>query len=148
MNTIITAQTLTKKFNNINNRYEYFDTRGTMIGYSIYNNLNKQYEYYEVQQRKPYQYRDPATVDLTSVFNAQRVLNNRYNNNHELLQATIDDITYQIKNLNISEPNKKIILDSVSQMIMDNSGLLLQGKINWLYDATRFLIKDTLSKNP
>lgn len=80
------SQTVTKKYNSIDRRYEYFDSNGNMTGYEFYNNLSRQWEYYSLnnsQQRKPYQYRDPMQVDISSTINAATILQNRYNSNHQ-----------------------------------------------------------------
>jgi len=43
------SQTTTKKYNSIENRYEYFDQNGKMIGYEEYNNISDQWEYYSLK---------------------------------------------------------------------------------------------------
>lgn len=80
------SQSVSKKFNSVYKRYEYFDSNGNMIGYEKYNNLLKQYEYYSTnnsqspQTRQPTQYRDPAKLNLgINIFN-QQISNNRNNN--------------------------------------------------------------------
>ncbi|MCT4124536.1 hypothetical protein HZP71_18015 [Elizabethkingia anophelis] len=150
------SQTVTKKYNSIDRRYEYFDSNGNMTGYEFYNNLSRQWEYYSLnnsQQRKPYQYRDPMQVDISSTLNAQTILQNRYNNNRQKLQAAIDDINNQIDGLNVSKETKQSIsegfrntlvkyLDAIlSQM---NSDTQTNNNIIWLYNAAKQITQNHL----
>jgi hypothetical protein len=40
------SQTYTEKYNSLNNRYEFFNSSGSMIGYKFYNSLNQRWETY------------------------------------------------------------------------------------------------------
>ncbi|NDW11269.1 hypothetical protein [Dysgonomonas sp. 520] len=48
--TTLNAQSSTKKYNNILNRDEYFDSKGNMTGYDIYNSILGQWEHYSTNQ--------------------------------------------------------------------------------------------------
>jgi hypothetical protein len=137
------SQTTTKKYNSMTKRYEYFDSRGSMIGYEFYNSMTRQWEYYNAEQRQPYQYRDPAPVDLSATFKAQSTLQNRYDNNQQKAQATVDDIVYKIKALDISEDRKAQILNDFTNTVTSNMSTIYNGNVDWLYDAANTIIKNT-----
>jgi hypothetical protein len=137
------SQNVSKKFNSVYKRYEYFDSSGNMIGYEKYNNVLKQYEYYSTnnsqspQTRQPTQYRSPQQLDISNLGNAMIVKQNRYNNSQEV----INDIAYQIKSMNISEERKVKILNAVDETIKMNMGRISRGDANWLYEVTNLIIK-------
>lgn len=139
------SQSVSKKFNSVYKRYEYFDSSGNMIGYEKYNNVLKQYEYYSTnnspspQTRQPTQYRDPEQLNISGLGNAMTIKQNRYNNS----QAVINDIAYQIKSMNISEERKTKILNAVDETIKMNMERISRGDANWLYEVTNLIIKDT-----
>lgn len=43
------SQTSTEKWNSLYERYEYFDSNGTMVGYKKYNSLYERWEYYDLK---------------------------------------------------------------------------------------------------
>ena len=105
------SQTLTKKYNSNSKQYEYYDSFRNMIAYERYNSNSQQWEYYEVQssQPKPYQYRDPAKLDLSPMINAASIKQNQYNNNLINVQNRISQINNDINNLNLSDSQKSEI---------------------------------------
>ncbi|SDF50917.1 hypothetical protein [Epilithonimonas hungarica] len=152
------SQSVVEKYNTIYNRYEYFDSQGNMIGYKGYNNLTRQWEYYDTKatQKQPYQYREPAKVDLNSTFNAASTLQNRYDNNTQLVQNTINIIDSKINNLDISENDKNIIHNSFSKAISKNlngqnfnysSSSETNRIINWLYDTINTITENTINSS-
>lgn len=133
-------------------RYEYFDSRGNMIGYEFYNNMTRQWEYYEAKSQNSYQ--EPAKVDISSLGNAASILQGRYDNNVQLVQNTINAIVDQINSLDISTKRRDLIIQTFSTHVRKN----LNGKsanyssanetrsiINWLYDTANQIIKNTES---
>jgi len=46
----VNAQKTTKKYNSLQERYEYFDQNGNMIGYEKYNSLMEQWEYFSTSR--------------------------------------------------------------------------------------------------
>lgn len=150
------SQTVTKKYNSIDRRYEYFDSNGNMTGYEFYNNLSRQWEYYSLnnsQQRKPYQYRDPMQVDISSTINAATILQNRYNSNHQKVQAAINDITNQIMGLNVSKDTRQSILDGFNNTLVKHldainrqlsSASQTDNNIIWLYNAAKQITQNHL----
>lgn len=48
--TNVYGQSRTKKYNDIMNRYEYYDSSGRMVGYDKWNSIMRQWEYYEANE--------------------------------------------------------------------------------------------------
>lgn len=108
------AQTSSKQWNNLYNRYDYHDSNQRLIGYESYNNLYKRWEYYDLRQsnnnngyqvQQPPQYADLNLVDrvLTSL---QRKYDNmsdeqkrKYHENYDYNKKKnfVSDITYSYK---------------------------------------------------
>ncbi len=158
LGTFYFSQTATKKYNSFQNRYEYFDSGGNMIGYEKYNNLSEQWEYYTTgntsQTRQPTQYRDPAKVDMSSTINAASVLQNRYDNNVQKLQSVINNISNQINNLDVDDEQKQVISNNFQKQCVNelnqkninySSANETNRAIQWLYDSLNIIIKNTTS---
>lgn len=134
------SQTATKKYNSFYKRYEYFDSSGNMTGYEKYNSFSKQWEYYSTnnsQSRQPTQYSSPQQLDISGLGNAMTTKQNRYNK----AQATIDDITSQIKSMNISDERKTKILNAFNKTVEMNIRRISNGDVNWLYEVTNLIIE-------
>ena len=58
----IYAQTQTKTWNQIRQRYEYFDSNRNLIGYETWNIVSKQWEYYDVRPATNNNYTPPPYV--------------------------------------------------------------------------------------
>lgn len=137
------SQTVTKKYNQYDRRYDYRDSYGNLVGYEKYNDYSKQWEYYSLnnsQQRQPYQYKDPQQLDISNLGNATTTLQNRYNNNQRSAQAVVDDIVYQIKSLNMSDSKKNQILNDFTKTVNANMRAISNGNVNWLYNAANTII--------
>ena len=66
---VVDAQTQTKSWSQINQRYEYFDSNRKLIGYETWNILSKQWEYYDARPSTnnnytPQPYVSPYNLDL------------------------------------------------------------------------------------
>ncbi|KAB1230192.1 hypothetical protein [Chryseobacterium viscerum] len=137
------SQNISKKYNSVYKRYEYFAPDGSMIGYEQYNNVLKQWEYYSTnnshspQTRQPTQYRDPQKLDISNLGNALSTKQNRYNN----AQAVINDIVSQINSLNVSQERKTKILNAFNKTVEMNLRRISNGDVNWLYEVTNLIIK-------
>ncbi|MDN3691198.1 hypothetical protein QWZ06_02415 [Chryseobacterium tructae] len=151
------SQTATKKFNSFQNRYEYFDSGGNMIGYEKYNNFSKQWEYYTTntpQAKQPTQYRDPQQLSISGLGNAMAIKQNNYNNNVQQLQNAVNNISDQINNLDVTDEQKQIIHNNFQQQCINE---LNRTKINyssvnetnrviqWLYNSLNIIIKNAVS---
>ncbi|REC40634.1 hypothetical protein [Candidatus Chryseobacterium massiliense] len=147
MGTFCFSQTVTKKYNSYSNRYDYFDSSSNLIGYEKYNSYSGRWEYYSLrspqQSRQSYQYKDPEQLDISNLGNAATTLQNRYNDNRRRAQTVIDDIVYQIKSMNISDSRKSKILNAFNETVNMNIRRISNGEINWLYDVSNIIIKNT-----
>ncbi|SIS30105.1 hypothetical protein SAMN05421639_101713 [Chryseobacterium shigense] len=155
------SQTATKKYNSFYNRYEYFDSNGNMTGYEKYNSFSKQYEYYSTnnsqspQTRQPTQYRAPQQLNIVNIGDSMNILQNRYNNNVQQVQSTINNIESQIKNLDISDSQKTKIQNNFSELLVKNvfeknwnynSVSEVNRIINWMYETANIIIKNVTSE--
>ena len=154
------SQTATKKYNSFYNRYEYFDSGGNMIGYEKYNSFSKQWEYYTTgntsQPRQPTQYRDPQQLNISGLGNATSILQNRYNSNVQQVQNTVNSITDQINNLDVTDEQRLVILDTFQKKCVDeinrtrinySSANETNRVIKWLYDSVNTIIKNVTGES-
>lgn len=137
------SQTYTKKYNSLSRQYEYFDSIGSMIGYEVYNNMTRQWEYYEVKQRQPYQYRDPAPVDMSSTFQAQSILQKRYDNNTNYLRQEVSKMEQYVYDLDIPDSQKKQILQTFQDVSLKsiNSQTINYSNSNTTNEVVNYLRK-------
>ena len=147
------SQTQTKRYNSMTKRYEYFDSRGNMIGYEFYNAMTRQWEYYETKSQNSYQ--EPAKVDLSPTLNALSILQDRYDNNVQQVQNNINNISQKIDELDVTNYEREQIRNAFAKLIAENlsgqkfnysSASETNRIINWLYDSTNRIIKNVTSK--
>ena len=147
------SQSVTEKYNSIYKRHEYFDSIGNMIGYKSYNNLSQQWEYYDLKttQKQPYQYSKPQQLDISVLGNALSIKQNNYNNNVKQIQRALDNVIDQVKDFNISEDKKEIIIKTISDSFINNimsknfdySSVSETSRIvRWIYDSANTKIKN------
>lgn len=161
LGTFCFSQTATKKYNSFYNRYEYFDSSGTMTGYETYNSFSKQWEYYTTnnssQPRQSTQYREPVKLDISALGNAMTIKQNRYNSNVQQLQSTVNSINEAINNLDVTEEQKRLISDNFQQQCINelnrtkidySSANETNRIIKWLYDSLNIIIKNVQASNP
>ncbi|TPD71095.1 hypothetical protein [Flavobacterium microcysteis] len=141
------SQTLTKKYNSVNNRYEYFDSRGNMVGYQFYDNLDKSWKYYEVPQKQQSTYVQP--INHNRVNQALATKQGRYDANVQKIQNAIEDIADKIMSLEINESAKEriserfdIILNNLNASKYNYSNSTTTNNvINWMYNEINKAIK-------
>ncbi len=132
----------TKKWNDLLDRYEYFDGQGNKIGYEKYNNLYNRWEYFSEDN---YTYkRDRKTFDLESTLSisdieyaraiaqaranqtsqiqksneiAQNNYSNIHNKNQKVLQKVVDGMFTDITVMDISEELKTKLEDELNDLI-------------------------------
>lgn len=135
-------------------RYEYFGSKGNMIGYEFYNNMTRQWEYYENTTQKGYQ--EPSKVDITPTLNAQSTLQGRYDNNTAFVQQEINKMILSVNNLEISDEQKNQIiqtfkgipLKSVNNQTINYSSLSATNDVlNYLQDSLRKIINNVTRSN-
>ncbi len=148
------SQTQTKRYNSMTKRYEYFDSRGNMIGYEFYNAMTRQWEYYETKSQNSYQ--KPAKVDLSPTLNALSILQDRYDNNVQQVQNNINNLSNKIDELNVTDSEKEQIRNAFAKLIAENlsgqrfnysSASETNRIINWLYESTNKIIKNVTSQH-
>ena len=148
------SQTQTKRYNSMTKRYEYFDSRGNMIGYEFYNTMTRQWEYYETKSQNSYQ--EPAKVDLSPTLNALSILQDRYDNNVQQVQNNINNLSNKIDELNVTDSEKEQIRNAFAKLIAENlsgqrfnysSASETNRIINWLYESTNKIIKNVTSQH-
>lgn len=101
---------------------------------------------------RPYQYRDPAPVDITPLGNAATTLQNRYNDNIQTVGHTVKKIKRDIYESNMSNDDKNEVVRRFNSVISSlNSQRIDYGStnqtnavINYLYDSVNKIIQDVL----
>lgn len=157
------SQSVTKKYNSFYDRYEYFDPNGNMISYEKYNSLAKQWEMYNVDgsnisssTRQPTQYRDPQQLSISDLGNAMTAKQNRYDNNVQQVQSTVNSIYNQINNLNVTNEQRQLIHDTFQKSCVNevnrtrinySSANETNRVIQWLYDSVNTIIKNVISSS-
>lgn len=81
------SQTTTKKYNDLRNRWEYYNSSGQMVGYEKYNSLREQWEYTDLSQNvssRVHNYGDPqSTFDTDLAIMALAAKQKQYNQRKE-----------------------------------------------------------------
>ncbi|GEN77470.1 hypothetical protein [Chryseobacterium hagamense] len=157
------SQSVTKKYNSFYDRYEYFDPNGNMISYEKYNSLAKQWEMYNVDgsnissnTRQPTQYRDPQQLSISGLGNAMTAKQNKYDNNVQQVQNTVNSISHQINNLNVTDEQRQLIHDTFQKSCVNevnrtrinySSANETNRVIQWLYDSVNTIIKNVTASS-
>jgi hypothetical protein len=106
------SQTRTKKYNSLQERYEYFEN-GRMVGYEKYNSLRKQWEYYSTKKSSSNSYSDrQSNFDVGLARMALEAKQNRYDNEKEIVEqnmARLSELQTEISEhaYNINDTNKR-----------------------------------------
>ncbi|MFC6268000.1 hypothetical protein [Frigoriflavimonas asaccharolytica] len=146
------SQTQTKRYNSMTKKYEYFNSKGQMIGYEYYNNMTRQWEYYEMNSQN--NYNEPAKLDLTSTFNAASTLQGRYDNNTAYVQKEVQKMIQSVYNFDIPDSQKQEIvknfkdvpLKSVNSQAINYSSLSQANDVlNYLSNSLNKIIKNVVS---
>jgi len=93
------SQNIIEKWNNLTNRYEYYDSNGNMVAYKVYNSLKGQWETYNIQQTNSSP-QSSINVDL-----AEKTLNT--------LQARYDSNILKVRD------KIKYIFKSIDYLVLD-----------------------------
>jgi hypothetical protein len=149
------SQNISKKYNSVYKRYEYFAPDGSMIGYEQYNNVLKQWDYYSTnnsqspQTRQPTQYRDPQQLDISNLGNALNTKQNRYNNNVSKVQTAISRISDHLRNLQIPDERKQNVFGAFENNCMKqmpninySSDSQTDSLVQFLYDCVNDQLKN------
>lgn len=98
---LINAQSYTEKYNDLYNRYEYFNNQGRMIGYKYYDNLYKVWKYKDISESSQNSYTSPVNSSLINQALATKQA--RFDENVKRVQNAIDDINSQIIEMDVSD---------------------------------------------
>ncbi|WP_026978443.1 hypothetical protein [Flavobacterium tegetincola] len=161
------SQSVTEKWNNLNNRYEYFDSYGNMKGYKKYNSVKKQWEYYDLNNSNKYVPPELGNIEL-----ARSVLKSRqtkYDANYKRIKETAssaykyfqDYIASSIKEYNEeknSDKSSKLWMNMFIRYHRDyddvakNNGYdyssmsTTNNVIDWLNKGAEYIAKDEIQK--
>ncbi len=86
----IQAQSYTEKWNDLYNRYEYFNNQGRMIGYKYYDDLYRVWKYKDLSDSPNSSYIDPINTKLVNRALASK--DTRYSVNVQKIQNAITTI--------------------------------------------------------
>jgi len=107
------------------------------------------YGYSQSAYTKPYEYRDPAKVDMNSTFDAQRTLQNRHNTNVGRIQSAMDRIFGQINRMSKTDDennywNNIFKEKCIKKMpnINYSSDSQTDQLINFLYDCINYQVQN------
>lgn len=120
------SQTTTKKYNDLMNRYEYYNSSGQMIGYEKYNSLMQQWEYTDLSKTvspRVHDYGKPqSTFDTDLAIQALSARQSQYNKNQSLVENVITNASknINIKLLGISNENKRYDVLELFNLKMEN----------------------------
>jgi polyisoprenoid-binding protein YceI len=127
------SQTSTKKYNTLQERYEYFDQNGRMVGYEKYNSLSEQWEYYSTKKKqRSNNYSEPvSTFDPDLAIKVLQIRQNQYNNKKKVYEKNkfrIDqqneDIyknAYSIKNLKLQKEVIRLYNLRINKFLKNNN---------------------------
>ena len=89
------SQTMTEKWNSLYERFEYFNSNGTMVGYKKYNSLYNRWDYYDLKTTNT----SRSSVDLELVDNVLSSKQAKYDANLLKIKETINQCEIYIATL-------------------------------------------------
>lgn len=148
------SQSATSKYNSIYNRYEYFDSNGTMTGYKTYNSVSQQWEYYEIPKTNTQnRYNEVQQVDTDYRIKGLQYAENKSSRNYNRINDNINRIkniiysgdgSIELKN-ELSDLFKECVDEINSKKINLSSDDMTNRAINYLNDcfndSVQYLIK-------
>lgn len=146
------SQSYTEKYNDLYNRYEYFDLSNRMIGFKYYDSLYKVWKYKDLTRSENSSYINPINVSLVEkVLSAKQA---RYDYNVQRIQSSITDISSKIHTLSVDSNivnsiNKSFneILNSINKKKYDySSNSITNQLVNYLYSQINIIIKEEVER--
>lgn len=139
------AQSYTEKYSTFNNRYEYFNSQGTMVGYKYYDSFNNNWVYKDLTEKPKSTYIEPINTKL--VQRTLTSLDSRYDDNVRKVKNAIDDIENEVNKLpnskNIIYRFKNETLKTVNSTKMDYSrSSTANTVIDFMYSEINKIIKE------
>lgn len=143
------AQSYTEKYNDIYNRYDYFNNDGKLVGYKYYDTLERAWKYKDISVAQNSGYIDPINSKLVNKVLASK--QNSYNTNVQRITDAIRNIYEEISKLkcdislreSIYYRFKKETIGTIDKSNTDYSNnQSSQAVINFLYDSVNTIIKE------
>lgn len=107
--TFLYSQTYTEKYNSINNRYEYYNSSGYMIGYKQWSSINNQWEYYSINNKRTKtdygKYVQPVNLELANKALSSR--QNSYDRNITRVSNHIEQLNANLFNYFSDDKNNR-----------------------------------------
>lgn len=95
------SQTISEKWNSLDNRYDYTDNNGNLVGYKRYNSLDERWEYTNVNtSNTPY---NPYGNNLQLINETLSIKQNRYDNNAARIHNFLNSIREQLNNSTVDK---------------------------------------------
>lgn len=149
----LSAQSYTKKYNDLYNRYDYFNNNGTLIGYKYYDDLYQVWKYKDLSQVPTSSYIKPINTELVGkVLNAKQ---QKYDANVEKIYNTINEIRNKVYNLNLDPEVIESVwakfnsqcLDVIDRKKFDYSSSTNTNTVmNFMYESINNIINNTNKK--
>src|SRR6218665_999905 len=113
------SQTATEKYNSLYNRYEYFDSNGTMTGYKVYNKMSSQWEYYstQTQNTRPQYNTVKEPIDTKFMGDALMYQEQKSKNNYNRIVNTINGIRNTINSSDVEAETRKKLTANFNQCV-------------------------------
>lgn len=149
------AQTLTKKYNDLNNRHEYFDSQGSMVGYQFYDNLDNSWKYYELPKKQESTYIQPVNITLLNRALASK--QSRFDANIQKIDDAISEMRNEIAHSSISQDVKNSVKRRFNSEYMEvmysknynfSSTSLTSQVINWLRQGFDKIVEQETNIQP
>ncbi len=154
------SQTVTKKYNEYQERYEFFDQYGNMTGYQKWNSYQNQWEYYDVKNSSNYKKEYVEPYDFNLLRKGLEYKQNAYESNVDYIQNEINfvnqkfEIFYKYKDMPEVKPHIPRIENLYNKYMeginkLNNTSVDFSQKssvnqvLNWLSQFDRELMKIT-----
>lgn len=144
------SQSLVERWNQYNNRYEYFNSYGNIVAYKVYNQYKNQWEIFNVNSQNDYP-KVQSSVNLPLIQQALVSKQQRYDKNKETIQSCINSIFDVFKTLaNNNETYIKIsnrftneYVNEINNIPYDLSSDAISSSIlKYLLDGSKKIIRE------
>lgn len=150
--TSIYSQTYTEKYNSLNNRYEFFNSSGSMIGYKIYNSLNQRWETYMTNTSNTNTTIE-SNVNIPLAMKALSITQGRYDTNLARVNGLIESLKTRLYNSSLDATTVQNIRTRFNTEYTSqigkydlSSNATTQKVINWLESGFDFLVNTETPK--
>ena len=138
----LVAQQSTEKWNDLYNRYEYYNSQNYMTGYKQWNSLRGQWEYFSTENsisgyKAGNTFKDENFALLERTMNRKQ---NQYDYNKKRIQNKIDELKYKLDELDPTGVKRAVFNDIYVQELNStrpdvSNNDKAQSIINWLYEG-------------